>query len=488
MITSSHCNTGSIPRRNTWSHGNSARTTESGRGLGLVVRHFVLISGLIAIALIAGQNRAVGDEPIVRATSDVFKGDRVDLSGVSPVTRVRGRAVIRNATPIHDAAVRTASALGVSPLDAAGAVQPTSYYETEIPYGAGVMESSCGCDSVCDCAVGGVFAEPGCGIEAGCGVESWIEPGCGCEGVGCDLCCDGYDPSCGCNACSGGLGNFIDCLFPRLRIQWSRLDLFAGVAGHTGPMNFANISATGTDRRGTGSFGFYEGFNKGTSLRFFGTDMAWQSGVRFLQNNLSGAGFSDETRSQIFVTSGLFRTVDYGFQYGLVLDYLYEDWYYRGNLMQLRGELGWVNGCSNVFGLKFAAGIDDDTATTSVVDNSGTIVRNAISFEATTQYRLFYRQRLARCGSCEGFAGWTENSDGLLGIDVNLPIHGSVLWNTSATYLIPDEVAGNGGNQQEGWNLAFGFTFRPGGLGRGSRYSRPLLNVADNGTMMVDRR
>ncbi len=108
--------------------------------------------------------------------------------------------------------------------------------------------------------------------------------------------------------------------------------------------------------------------------------------------------------------------------------------------------------------------------------------------EAMTQYRLFYRQRLARLGACEGFAGWTDNDDGLLGMEIDLPIHGNLLWNTSATYLIPNEGTSNGGNQEEGWNLAFGVTYRPGGLGGQSRYSRPLLKVADNGTMMVDRK
>ncbi|MCA9138810.1 MAG: hypothetical protein KDB00_18690 [Planctomycetales bacterium] len=266
------------------------------------------------------------------------------------------------------------------------------------------------------------------------------------------------------------------------------MDLFAGTAAHTGPMNFANLSATGTDRSGTGSFGFYEGFNKGTSLSFFGTDLAWQSGVRFTQNNLSGSGFTDETRTQTFLTSGFFRTVDYGFQYGLVLDYLYEDWYYRGDLIQLRGELGWVLRNSHVCGFKFAVAVDDDMATTSVKDNTGNVVRNNINFESIDQYRIFYRQRLARCGSCEGFAGWTDNSDGLIGMDLDLPIHGNLLWNTSATYLIPNESNLNGGNQEEGWNLAIGFTYRPGGLGRGSRYTRPLLKVADNGSMMVGRK
>ena len=73
-------------------------------------------------------------------------------------------------------------------------------------------------------------------------------------------------------------------------------------------------------------------------------------------------------------------------------------------------------------------------------------------------------------------------------MDLDLPIHGNWLWNTSATYLIPSEGTESGGNEEESWNIAIGFTYRPGGLGRGSRYSRPLQKVADNGLMMVDRK
>jgi hypothetical protein len=392
-----------------------------------------------------------------------------------------------------------------------GRLRKAGYLEQAAVGFAGYAEPSCGCETVCDCPAGltplppsrGLEArcglEAACGVEAGCGVETGFASalgsgavcGCGdatCDGLGCDSYCDGMDPDCTCNVCTGGLRGFLDGVFPRLRVHWDRFDLFAGVDGFTGPMNFANLSDDGVRRSGTGSFGFYEGFNRGFSLKFFGTDLAYQSGVRFLQSNLSGAGFSDETRSQIFLTSGLFRRVDYGLQYGTVVDYLYEDWYFRGDLIQLRGELSWVTRQAHVFGLKYAVGVDDDSALTSVTDQSGAVIRNQVEFEAMTQYRLFYRQRLDRLGSLEGFVGWTDNDDGLLGLDLDLPVAGRLLWNTSATYLIPNEGSQSGGNVQEGWNLMIGFTFRPGGLGAGSRYTRPLLKVADNGTMMMDRK
>lgn len=368
------------------------------------------------------------------------------------------------------------------------AIRPVGFLGGGVGCDSGTFEPACGCETVCDCPIGGSFLEPGCGIDASYGLESWAEPACGCEGVGCESCCDGLDPTCGCNACRGGAGGFVDGIFPRLGIQWHQLDLFAGVNGFTGPMNFANTSDTGTDRRGAGSFGFYEGYNKGHALNFFAEEIAIQSGVRFTQSNLSGTDFSDERRDQIFLTSGLFRRVDYGFQPGVVVDYLYEDWYYRSNLVQIRGEMGWVRPNADVFGFKFAAGISDDSATTTVTDASGATVQNNIRFKTLNQYRLFYRAKVGCDGSCEGFAGWTDNDDGLLGMNVDLPLKSNLSWNTSATYLIPNEGTGNGGNFEEGWNISVGFTYRPGRRTPGSQYLRPLQQVADNSTLMMDRK
>ena len=400
MITSNHTNSRAPqPRIAPTDHKNRIAKTA-----GVTSLSAVLFLGLIAgqLALTASIRAA---DPVVRPTADAFSDDRIDISRAKPVRRQDdqdSRTFRHGATgdDPRDGLVQMASAIDAEPMLDQDVVRTVGLVDQPIGCDSGAFEATCGCETVCDCPVGGNVFEPGCGIE------SWTEPGCGCEGVGCDACCDGLNPSCGCNACRG-VGGFIDGIFPRMGIQWHRFELFAGVNGFTGPMNFANISSTDTDRTGTGSFGFYEGFNKGSKLHFFAEELAFQSGVRFTQSNLSGAGFSDERREQIFVTSGLFRRVDYGFQPGVVLDYLYDDWYYRGDLMQIRGELGWVRPNADVFGLKFAAGVKDDDATTSVIDSSGATVRNNISFKALNQYRLFYRGRVGKCGSCEGFFGWT---------------------------------------------------------------------------------
>ncbi|WP_146398214.1 DUF6666 family protein [Planctomycetes bacterium CA13] len=373
---------------------------------------------------------------------------------------------------------------------------------------AGFYDGGCNCDGpVCDC--GG----PVCGAEPNCGMEYMVEPGCGMEVVCGVEPTFGYEPGCGaevyyegptcgsemaCNQCGdfcdGGCDSAcqvqtIPLFLPLLRIDWRRFDFFAGVQGFKGPMNFANTDGTnGNSRVGSGSFGFYEGFNEGRSLKpLFGWDMAMQVGARATQSNLSGAEFTSETRNQVFVTAGLFRRVDYGLQYGVVIDYLNDDWYFQSDLTQLRGELSWKDQGCHVWGLQFMAGLGDDTSTTSVRDATGAIVSPNITFEPTDQYRLFYRRLLHNAGSWDAFLGWTDNDDGIIGSNLNLPLRQNLSLATGATFLIPNQGSNSGGYQEESWNIGLGLVYRPGGPKGCGRYCRPLFDVADNGTFMVDR-
>ena len=54
------------------------------------------------------------------------------------------------------------------------------------------------------------------------------------------------------------------------------------------------------------------------------------------------------------------------------------------------------------------------------------------------------------------------------------------------TYLIPHEGSNSGGFAEENWNISMGLVYRPGGPRGCGRYCRPLFDVADNGTFMLD--
>lgn len=372
-------------------------------------------------------------------------------------------------------------------------------------------------------AVQQVSHECGCGEcvgEPSCGYEPVYEVGCGAEGcsfAGCDGGCapscgsEGFEASCGletlgaggCDACGisscdgacgtmCGTDSYNFCL-PILRIDWQRFEFFAGVNGFTGPANYANVApptanSPASYRMGSSSFGFYEGFNEGRNLKpLFGIDLASQLGVRATQSSLSGTEFTDDTRNQIFVSGGLFRRVDFGLQYGFVVDYLNDDWWFRNNLLQLRGELSWNDGCNHEFGYQFMAGLDDSTSDTSVINSAGNRFRSTVTFEATDQHRFFFRGATAGGGNYSAFVGGTDRSDGLLGGSMTTGSRRGFAFQTGAAYLIPNEGRRAGGNENEGWNLSMGVIYRPGGRKVCGRYCRPMFDVADNGTFMIDR-
>jgi len=365
------------------------------------------------------------------------------------------------------------------------------------------------CGPVCDC--GGCGFEVVCGIdqprglfEIGCGIESLFshprcrgcDPGCSeCDGLmyhsgeiyvddsGCDM---GIMDDCGCDACNPC--DTEPTLLPRIRFNWCRYEFFAGAQGFTGPLNHVGIdTGNGIRRSGSGSFGFYEGFNRGKSLnRLLGLEMATQLGVRGTQSNLSGTAFTSETRHQVFVTGGFFRRVDYGVQYGLVVDYMNQDWYFQGDSLQLRGELSWRTRDCNTLGFQFMAGLRDETSSASIKDELGNILTSIIDFEPTDQYRFFFRRPLARHGEYNLMVGWTDNKDGLLGANFNLPLNRRCSLSSGATYLIPYEGKNRGGYEEENWNISVGLVYRPGGPQGCGRYCRPLFDVADNGTFMLD--
>ncbi|HBE70385.1 MAG TPA: hypothetical protein DDW52_19725, partial [Planctomycetaceae bacterium] len=110
------------------------------------------------------------------------------------------------------------------------------------------------------------------------------------------------------------------CGSPSFLLDWSRAELWAGTVAFTGPGNFLGNSNLVTGQTG-GSFGFQEGFNFGARMpSLAGGQLGSQIGGRLTQTSLDGSTAGMDRRSQMFLTGGLFRRVDYGLQGGLVVD------------------------------------------------------------------------------------------------------------------------------------------------------------------------
>ena len=263
------------------------------------------------------------------------------------------------------------------------------------------------------------------------------------------------------------------CCFQLPRLCY--FEAFAGAHGFTGPLN-----------RSTGSFGFQEGFNAGLP---FLCGLTMQAGINATQSNFQGAPFTTDDRTQFFTTLGAFRRVDLGLQAGLVIDYLHDDWDYNVDVAQLRGELGWKMPCGNELGFWFAAGIDRTTTSAQVPffgNNSVTYRTSTLTVEPVDIYAFYYRRQFDCGGEGRVFGGFTDDSRGLLGGNIRLPINPCWQFSTDFLYVVADDQADFRFNN-ESWNVSFNLVWTPFGQGRGGcqNYCRPLLDVANNGSFLT---
>lgn len=269
------------------------------------------------------------------------------------------------------------------------------------------------------------------------------------------------------------------CLIPCPRFSFDKFEFFAGVDAFSGPLN----------RGEGGSFGFHEGLNWGSNLPC--TDiLSAQVGFQALQSTFNGNDITDEDRRQFFVTAGLFRRVDCGLQGGAVLDLLHDEWYYQPlDLAQVRGELSWVFPCRHELGVWFTQGINGGSANSTVQVSPTASVTTMEGWHSTDLYAAFYRRQFDDCNAYGRlFGGFTGESDGLVGADFNVPLCESLALRSDFTYLIPNEGQSNSGNVEESWNVSVGLVWYPGcRTARSQDYNRPLFNVANNGSFMVDR-
>lgn len=318
-------------------------------------------------------------------------------------------------------------------------------------------EGSAGCDN---CGDSGAYFEDGCGT--GCGTDS----------------------CCGRGGCPPG-----DCWLAGLGGILRNGEYFFGAAGFQEPIYSA---PDGSGEVQDSSFGFYGGVNFGVPLcRLTCGVLSGQIGARSVQSNFSGNEFTTESRDQLFVTAGLYRRVDYGIQFGVVGDFLQDEFYGDASLSQIRADLGWVYAGGSVMGFRYAGAQEDDIV-------SGTFNgQNFTNQDARVhdQYRFYFRKNQCEGGYGEFFAGWTEENQTILGMDFDVPVCEHVAIESSFTYFFSDDATDvvfspstfQGSNANEAWNISVGFVFRPQGKRYYNNYDRPLFDVADNGTMLLRR-
>lgn len=347
------------------------------------------------------------------------------------------------------------------------------------PMGTG----GCGCgtgDCGCGGYVGSGYVDDGYYESGGCGCGGGVSCGCGESFFDCG--CAG-DSCCGRGGCPPG-----ECWLAGLGGILRKAEYFGGATAFQGPIFDSPLT---NDPNGTYqdcNFGFYGGVNVGIPLcRLSCGLLSGQIGVRSVQTNFNGADFTPENRDQTFVTAGVYRRVDYGIQFGIVADYLKDDWFTEASVTQIRTDLGWVFAGGATMGFRYTAAQEDDLT-------SGTI--DGVPFDnfyqsVYDQYRFYMNARNCCGGIGELYAGWTEFDQTILGADFDVPIRERIALESTFTYFLNDDqttAAGRlGGNDADAWNLAVGISIRPQGRAHYRSYDRPMFDVADNGTMLIRR-
>lgn len=335
--------------------------------------------------------------------------------------------------------------------------------------GYGMSGGHCSCPGGCS-ECGPMCSDGMCGCEPGCGCG---EPCCSCGGNECAGCSIGNTDF---NCC--GKGDPAACTTVRIGVpKWQELMLFAGVQGFKGPYD---------QERDSGNFGFHEGFNTGFKVPF--TTMGYQFGYQAVHSQLSGDKDTDtsDPHTQQFLTAGVFQRAKTGIQGGIVWDMLRDERWDAVDFHQVRAELAMIeNGCHEI-GVSATVHLNDDEQ--FFINQQEQIF--SLVYQASDQYLAFYRFHGRGGGEGRFYGGFNDDSDGIVGADMLIPLSNRWSLQTAFTYLIPDDSGGVVGAQQEAWNISTALVWHWDCAARRchSNCYRPLFNVANNGYLIVDDR
>ncbi|HEX4128713.1 MAG TPA: DUF6666 family protein [Pirellulales bacterium] len=292
----------------------------------------------------------------------------------------------------------------------------------------------------------------------------------GCDMYGCDGVC-GYDVM----ACE----RFHPCSWLSML---NELSLLLGTQGFTGPLDAANA----------GNFGFHEGINVGDSL-WHRKGLGYQLGMQYIQSDLGGNPFlGTGIRQQTFVTGGLFHRAYYGqgFQGGVVFDFLHDNYYVNSNLGQMRYELSHLFNNGHEFGYWGTSSNRTNQFTNGIFNQTITVLPMNMN-------NFFYRRTMANGAQGRVWGGFASNvydgfttttTNPIVGADFRMPLSNRVDFWGGFNYIIPTE-GGQANGVAQSWGLMMSLAFYPARFARGTHNGpyRPLFNVADNNSFMLDQ-
>jgi len=287
----------------------------------------------------------------------------------------------------------------------------------------------------------------------------------------CDICCD-------------------DLCWDACDVLLENLSIFGGVHGFKSPTDrFGEVGVLGP-RNNNGNFGFQEGINWGVPI-FGRSGIGYQLGGQVVQSDISGDAVFDDARTQFFVTTGLFYRPPCGpgLQGGAAIDFLHDEYFVDMDLTQIRAEVSYVGKLGNEVGFWGAFGAEEDDSLLRTTFGDTILFTESIQWDVVDMYTLFYRRHFCNGSTAKVWGGFTGDGDGLLGAEVSAPLAERFAVQAGFNYLIPDTDSSTNEAFREVWGLSINLVWYPGyrRCCSPSNPYRPLFNVADNNTMLVDQ-
>jgi hypothetical protein len=120
----------------------------------------------------------------------------------------------------------------------------------------------------------------------------------------------------------------------------------------------------------------------------------------------------------------------------------------------------------------------------STTDTTETTIR----YKPIDLYAFYYGHHFCNGGEGRIWGGFTGGTGGLVGADFSVPVCDKLSLESGFNYAIPHRV-GDGDVPPESWSLTVNLVWHPFSCAHAAYCSpyRPLFNVADNGSLMVDR-
>ena len=258
---------------------------------------------------------------------------------------------------------------------------------------------------------------------------------------------------------------------------WENLTIGFGGASFKSPLDFQN----------GGAFGFTETLNwaSPSTSRF---PVRLQAGVRAVQAYPSGwrddfGIWQRNGREQYFGTVGVFKRNLHcsPLNFGVAYDVMFDRYYDKYRLEQLRAELSYGSMYGVEFGYRGAFGLRNDSLW---------LHRQRAGVQAGVQvvdyHTLFLKKYFANGGEGSLAGGATEYGDAMVRAEYCIPLSNEWGLKNSLSYIIPRAGRSPASPSRESWDISLQLVYQPqGGMLAGfCNPFRSFFDVADNGTLI----